>query len=341
MKGIQFAVLTLFWVIAIGIIVAAIQLLPALKQPTVQEALIKTDVYMMSSAMDAAESYLGAALQYSNHQACYDLLKKGGNSELTDANKVSYDNVDYGIVPDRDAFMDSLKGEVQHNLNLYAGMDYSFGKNSLGERYVVELPEYALVLTETDDGISVSANTGGKMVSEMDVKGGNLDPEKSNINGKVSVMRDANIKAELGLDCAALYDKMKAASDETKDAALKILQDEIDKMAGGIVKDTGIECGKVKSEEEAKIKDAVSKLSTDDMIVETLSLELKMMLNTPITPETSGPNKDKYVCKFTADGKSSLCAKVVLKSQEKAPVWNGEKIKFENLDATFAIKAET
>ncbi len=340
MRGVQFAVLTLFWLIAIAIIVAAIQIIPALKQPTVQDVLIKTDVYMMSSAMDAAESYLGAALQYSNYQACYELLKNGGNSELTDANKISYNNVDFGIVPERDTFMGSLKDEVQHNLNIYAGMDYSFGKNSLGSRYVVNLPEYALTLAEADGGMSASATTSGKMVSEMEVKGGNLDPEKSNINGKVSIMRDASLEAKLELDCAALYDKMKAASDDAKASATKILQDEIGKMAAGIVKDTGTECVNIKAEEEAAIKDAVNKLSEGDKTVETLAFDLRMTLDTPITPETSGPNKDKYVCKFTADGKSSLSAKVILKAQEKAPVWNGEKIKYDNMDAVFAVKAE-
>ena len=338
MRGVQFGVLTLFWLIGMGIILSSLSIVPALKSGQKYDSLIKTDVYMMSSAMDAAATYLNTSLQFSGYQSCYELLDKGGNGQLTDSNKISYGGKDYGIVPGRGTFTDSLSSSIQSYLNSYASSNYVFAKSPIN-KYEVNLPAYKLSLSESGPALTAAAQADGKMFSQMDISGGNY-AGPSNIGGKVTIYKEADISSVLHLNCLSVYDKMKAASDELKAATDKLLQDEIKNLINGVVKNTGIECNNVLGEEETTAKTAVAGLSNIDRKVELLELSLKMKLATPIVPEADGPNKGKSICRFTKEGTSIIAVKVTIVSAEKYPVNNGKEIAYEPITSVFAVKSE-
>ncbi len=331
MKGVQFAVLTLFWAIAILMIVAGMNFFPALRQARTQDVLIKTDVYMMSSAMDAAQSYLGAALQYSNYQACYELLKKAGNKELTGTNKISFNDADYGFVPERQEFVGSLGSEIADNLNAYANMGYLFAK-----KYPVELPGYAVALAETADGVSAKATADKKMSSKMEVKGGNLDPEKSNVNGNVMIYRTADMDAKLRLDCLTIYDRVKEVADKVEDTIDKAINSELKLLASGQSSNTAESCQAMLGESINRVKDSIKGLSDQQITIEILDVKIIAEL---IPAERD--NEGKYRCLFKSTGNSTVNARVTLKTGENVPVWNGEKIKYEEIVPVFLVEGGT
>jgi hypothetical protein len=245
MRGVQFSILIVFWLIAVGIVMAASWNLPFMGGSG-NTAVVKTDVYMMDSAIDAATTYIQTAVQFSNYQACYDLMKKGGD------------------VPERAEFEKSFKSELLKDINIYMEKGYGFAT-----KYNVDLPGFDSVsLSENAGSAEVSAAAVGDMVSFRESSG------NTGFTSEVTLTRSAGFSGvKLRMDCMSYYDKMKAASDDMR----KKISDAITAERGRLLSADGIEMGEslcqtLITEAENNVRSAITGSATLSLAGETMAL---------------------------------------------------------------------
>jgi len=330
MKAMAPFTLIIFWVIGLAMIFAMGKVGLNIGGGAAMDLPIKIEAYSIQHALDMSKTYMDTALQFSNYQACYDLMKKGGNSQLTNSNKISYNGIEYGIISDKQAFTDELKDQILGNINGYANLDYSFT-----EKYIVKVPSYKS-LDMTTDG-TASAATDGKMILEMDVEGATPgEGLEENYKGKIIVKKTASLGALLHLDCLAIYDRMKAKSDDLGSKIGELLKAGIDKMTAGI---TSSSCDNIAKDEEQIVSDGIKALESGDVLVDVVSINLNMDLITGVTKDENG----NFLCRFEKADinlKSSAIAKVEMTNTENVPVDNGQEIAYEPIKSIFAVTAE-
>jgi hypothetical protein len=334
MRGLQYNVLALFWMICVAIVLSSAWGLPLIGSPSKSEFIVKTDVYMMSSALDAAGSYMSAGLQFSDYQACYDMLKNGGNAKLDDTDSISSGGKTYGLVGTKDTFTTGLKAAILDYVNTYAAMGYKFFT-----KYYVYIPKYkTITLTDNSGTISASAVPDGKMTINSDLVGLSQEPVNVAVisGGGVTIYKDASLSDNLRLNCLAYYDKIKKASDDASQALSSSLAAQVNALIAGVVKDKSEDCALVKQEKEAAIRKVATDNSVNGASIEVLSIDLKPNLVTPIEPDQYG----RFNCVFSRGEVSSVTAKVTVRGDQnqKVPVDDGTKVSYQSLDATFVVK---
>jgi hypothetical protein len=349
MRGVQYAILALFWGIGILIIIAAsFSIFPWLSSGKVSEAVVRSDVYMMDSALDAAQAYSEAGLQFSNYQACYELMKNGGNTALDDANSVTSGGTRYGVMPIADTFRESLRKKVEDTLNGYS-RHYLFL-----DKYDVVIPSLGVALKQEAGSLTAEVSSSDKVSIRKTVTGSTTNT-KANFNGEVVLERPAGFSKKLGMDCLSRFNDFKVYDGLMKLAYESKVANAVDELKKGIVKDSGSECEQLKSQKEDDIRSVTLALAQPSLTTGNedvnykiertfLSLDLGVQLDTPIEPIADGADKGKYLCKFKVVKPAEYAVKVAITDttgdgSSKVPVWNGDKIAYESIGTVFVVKS--
>jgi hypothetical protein len=347
MRGVQFSILILFWVIGVAVILAGMKVMPMFRGANAFSDVVKTDVYMMDSAMGGAKAYLNASLQYSNYQACYEMMKNGGNRALDDSNSVTENSRSYGIMPDAAKFSEDFRLSLESNMNAYP-KTYSFLK-----KYSVALPKFAVTVKEDGGNAVAEAKADGVMTAKATVNGNSAEGSKG-ASGEVSVYRSADVSDRLRINCLAIFRDFKSFDGILKLAFDKKVSDAVKSLTDGIVKDKGSDCETLKEQKETDIKstnkafdqpalasgraDASYKIELD-----FIKLDLGVSLPKVLVPIDTGADKGKYLCKFSVERPAEYAIKTTVtdtsSSAQKVPVRNGEKLSYESIDTVFVIKS--
>ncbi len=111
---------------------------------------LQSNIYTMDHALGAARLYMDTALDYSVYQACYDNLRRAGQSYIT----TGTGEQGYGYLLDMDSeeFHDELRETTETYFNRYRQSSYSFMTD-----YKVVIPSSQIEITENGGGFSVDA----------------------------------------------------------------------------------------------------------------------------------------------------------------------------------------
>jgi len=367
MKGQQFAVLSLFWLLCLGIIWFGTQSgVRYFGGGDVHELPVKVHVYAMDNALDASRVYMDTGLTYSVYQACYDSLANGGwsgGSGGSDGSagsdmpgvpadkKITVGGVDYPLLALDDDFVAGLNGEILSNLNIYSSMGYTFF-----EDYEVQLPVYDNLefVDVADSFIMASASSSSDIYicepSSCELEDGTgdgsgdsdgegigsgsmdtIDLKRPNVIEKVVIRKSANVFENVETPCYGMYKQGVAEASRLATAIEAELSKEVGRLLGGVVVTGGQgSCASMLSDAETIIRHMLESSTT--ATVEVLEVTLNV-LNT-------GYDQEASTCMFDGTGSSSATVKVTINGPEdqKYPVWNGQELAFESLQLVFAVQ---
>jgi hypothetical protein len=162
---------------------------------TEREANIQTDLYAMANTLEATRFYLEGSMDYSVYQACYDMLKRGGYSELPkwseDGEVYWYDNGDKKP-PTKEKYKSDLETLIKNNFRKYTKDEYSYLMD-----YMVQLPEYQIYVEEKDESFSVVTNDWDKRLR--------IEKTNEEENTKIELESSPYVERTYALPCIRMY----------------------------------------------------------------------------------------------------------------------------------------
>ncbi len=143
---------------------------------TVQKASLQSDIYTMGHALDAAELYMEASLDYSVYQACHDTLLLGSSLEQKS----------------EEDFNSEMQDKVQEYYSRYLHAGFSFLNG-----YSVSLPASGVSLSGQSDAFSANVTSMEEMTTTSLVKSGE----------SVTLRAGAEFTRDYYIPCYSVYHK--------------------------------------------------------------------------------------------------------------------------------------
>ncbi len=321
---------------------------------------IKLNTYEMSNALDAAESYMGAAFRYSIYQACYDILKNGGwyripQKNQKDGHAVWYNSEDSNVnPPEEQEFTDSLGSIIKSYLNVYTeGCRAWKSCYEFMGKYGVYLPEYIAIGI---DGDKYSASAG----ESISVKKIILERNES-----IFLEKDSSLETSVDIDCSGIYEKAKEIYPSISPVLESILQTgfenlkteysqtlsneipnpTLERIADSVfANNVGRQINDEEEDIENMLRGLISEVftqSTDgDYLIEYDIHELVFDVMPVSCPESMNDAGDiTYTCTFDYMVSASLKVTITnTNSERKFPVYDGSHVTFDSMSIIFLIR---